>query len=47
MPTQERNPMAVRECVHRAASSLSIADQEKGRPEENPSNNIASVLGRK
>src|SRR6185437_683945 len=48
MPTQERNPMAVREvCSSRSQKPNVLPTSRKGRPEENPSSNIASVLGRR
>src|ERR1700758_3696425 len=48
MPTQERNPIAVREvCSSRSQKPNVFPTKRKGRPEENPSNNIASVLGRR
>src|SRR6185437_12423742 len=48
MPTQERNPMAVREvCSSRSQKPNVLPTRRKGRPEENPSSNIASVLGRR
>src|SRR6185312_9394532 len=48
MPTQERNPIAVREvCSSRNQKPNVFPTRRKGSPEENPSNNIASVLGRR
>src|SRR6185437_1821638 len=48
MPTQERKPMAVREvCSSRSQKPNVFPTSRKGRPEENPSSNIASVLGRR
>src|SRR6185437_7254066 len=48
MPTQERKPMAVREvCSSRSQKPNVLPTRRKGRPEENPSSNIASVLGRR
>src|SRR6185312_1524734 len=46
MPTQERNPIAVSEvCSSRSQKPNVLPTRRKGRPEENPSSNIASVLG--
>src|SRR6185437_7424055 len=48
MPTQERNPMAVREvCSSRSQKPNVLPTRRKGSPEENPSNNIVRVLGRR
>src|SRR5258706_226406 len=48
MPTQERNPIAVREvCSSRSQKPNVLPTKKKGRPEENPSKNIVSVLGRR
>src|SRR6185312_8424916 len=48
MPTQERNPIAVREvCSSRSQKPNVLPTRRKGSPEENPSNNIVRVLGRR